>query len=56
MKEELRSEQQQMAENVVKKLTFTFHTQMSLLKLATTMQTQEIASSSTIEGNMDATN
>ena len=58
MKEDLRSEQQQVAEKAVEKSTSTFFTQMTLLKrqLATTMQALENASSSAIEGNMDTTN
>lgn len=57
MKEELRSEQLQIAEKVVEKSTSTLFTQMTLLKrqLATTMQALEMASSSAIEGNMDTT-
>jgi hypothetical protein len=58
MKEELRSEQQLVAEKAVEKSTSTLYTQMTLLKrqLATTMQALEMASSSAIEGNMDTTN
>ena len=58
MKEELRSEQQLIAEKAVEKSTSTLHTQMTLLKrqLATTMQALEMASSSAIEGEMDTTN
>ena len=58
MKEELRSEQQQVAEKAVKKSTSTLHTEMILLKrqLVTTMQALEMASSSAIESNMDTTN
>jgi hypothetical protein len=58
MKEELRSEQQLVAEKAMKKSTSTLYTQITLLKrqLATTMQALEMASSSAIEGNMDTTN
>ena len=58
MKEELRSEQQLIAEKAVEKSTSTLHTQMTLLKrqLATTMQALEMASSSAIEGEMNTTN
>jgi capsule polysaccharide export protein KpsE/RkpR len=58
MKEELRSDQQQIAEKAAEKSRSTLYTQMTLLKrqLATTMQALEMASSSAIEGNMDTTN
>ena len=58
MKQELRSEQQLIAEKAAEKCTSTLNTQMTLLKrqLATTMQALEMASSSAIEGNMDTTN
>jgi paraquat-inducible protein B len=58
IKEELRSEQQLVAEKAVEKSTSTLYTQMTLLKrqLATTMQALEMASSSAIECNMDTTN
>jgi hypothetical protein len=58
MKEELRSEQQLVAEKSVKKSTSTLYTQMILLKrqLATTMQALKMASSSAIESNIDTTN
>ena len=60
MKEELRGEQQQIAEKAAKKSTLTLNTQMTLLKrqLATTMQALDMtrASSSAIESNMDTTN
>ena len=58
MKQELRSEQQLIAEKATEKCTSTLNTQMTLLKrqLATTMQALDMASSSAIEGNMDTTN
>jgi paraquat-inducible protein B len=60
MKEELRSEQHQIAEKAAEKSTLTLNTQMTLLKrqLATTMQALDMtrACSSAIESNMDTTN
>ena len=57
MKEELRSEQVQIAKKIVKKSTSILFIQMTLLKrqLATTMQALEMASTLAIEGNMDTT-
>jgi hypothetical protein len=60
MKEELRGEQQQIAEKAAEKSTLTLNTQMTLLKrqLATTMQALDMtrACSYAIESNMDTTN
>jgi len=60
MKEELRSEQQQIAEKAAEKSTLALNTQMTLLKrqLATTIQALDMtrACSSAIESNMDTTN
>jgi hypothetical protein len=60
MKEELRSEQQQIAKKAAERSTSTLNTQMTLLKrqLATTMQVLDMTRvvSSAIESNMDTTN